>query len=325
MFSVVIPLFNKSAYVEKAIESVLRQTLSGFELIIVNDGSTDDSVAKVARFTDARLTLINQANQGVSTARNNGASHARFEYIAFLDADDWWDERFLAEMKTLITDFPEAALYGSGYFVVKNGMNTPAQVGVLPGFKAGYINYFDVYARTFWVPVNCSFVVVKKSVFKESGGFTPTLRFGEDLDLWLRIALKYPVGYVNKRLAYSNQDAETANRALGMDKYWTKTEHVLFNLDYLSEQEQNNPALKRLLDGLRVRSLQPYYLNGWYSQEVKTMLSQVDLARQPLHYRFVYQWPSAVVGSYFWIKQVGSRYKQRLIRLYCRLRPHRPV
>lgn len=319
MFSVIIPLYNKASYIEKAIESVLKQTMPDFELIIVNDGSTDDSVGKLTRFSDTRLKLISQENAGVSTARNNGAEQAQFDYIAFLDADDWWHEHFLEEMKALITQFPEAGLYGSNYFIVKNSTNKPAQVGLDPDFKAGYIDYFAVYARTFWVPINCSFVIVRKSAFVEVEGLRPALKFGEDLDLWIRVALKHRVGYVNKFLAYSNQDAETANRALGATRCWRTTEHVIFNLGFLAEPEKDNPTLKFLLDGLRVRSLVDYYLNAWYPEDVRAVLDQVDFDSHPRIYRFIYQWPLPLVIAYYRIKQVGSLVKQTMLCNYRQL------
>ncbi len=322
MFSVVIPLYNKAPYVTKAVQSVLAQTVRDVEVLIVNDGSTDISIDKIGEFTDNRLRIIHQANAGVSAARNTGVQQARFDYVAFLDADDWWDEHFLEDMQTLIGQFPEAGLYGSSYYVVKNHGYTPAQIGVTHDFSAGYIDYFGVYARTFWVPINCSFVVVKKSVFIEENGFRVALKFGEDLDLWIRIALKHKVGYVNKLLAYSNQDAETANRALGEIRFWRKSEHVIFNLDYLAEHERSNPGLKQLLDGLRVRSLTDYYLNGWYPEDVQVVLSRVNFAVQPPLYRFIYQWPRGFVSAWFRTKRLGSVIKQAVIREYLSRRTH---
>lgn len=318
MFSVIIPLFNKADYIEKAIESVLSQTMPDFELIVIDDGSTDSSLERIGRFTDTRLQIIHQANAGVSTARNNGAAFSRFDYVAFLDADDWWDERFLEEMKPLVTQFPDAGLHGSNYYVVKNGHNTPAQIGLPFGFSKGYIDYFTVYAKTFWVPINCSFVVVKKSIFSQQNGFNSKLKFGEDFDLWVRIALLHKVAYLNRFLAYSNQDADTANRALGMDKCWEPAEHVTFNLAHLAENEKTQPVIKNLLDGLRVRSLIPYRLNGWYPNDVRTIISHVELNNQPSYYRFVYQWPLPVVKAYFRIRQLGSWLKQRLLRAYAK-------
>lgn len=318
MFSVVIPLHNKTNYIVKAVESVLGQTWPDFELIVVNDGSTDGSQERLSQFDDRRLRVVDQVNAGVSAARNNGAKHARFDHIAFLDADDYWHPYFLEEMKRLITGFPDAGLYGSGYYIVKNGLRTPAQVGVAAGFSAGYINYFAVYAHTFWVPINCSFVVVKKSVFEQQKGFNPKLKFGEDFDLWIRIALAHKVAYVNRLLAYSNQDADTTNRALGADRCWKLAEHVTFNLSDFAQYESCNPTLKTLLDGLRVRSLVPYRLNSWYPNEVQALISRVKLDAQPSFYRFVYQWPLPVVSVYFRVKQIGSMAKQRLLRMYAK-------
>ena len=94
-----MPLYNKQDYILKCVSSILSQTYSQFELIVINDGSTDNSLSEIDKLTDQRLRIISQANAGVSTARNNGVKEARYDYIAFIDADDWWDKNFLEEMK----------------------------------------------------------------------------------------------------------------------------------------------------------------------------------------------------------------------------------
>ena len=91
MFSIVIPLYNKAEYVPKTLASVLNQTYSDFELIIVDDGSTDDSLEVINSFVDNRIKIVKQKNGGVSAARNRGIIEAKYELIALLDADDWWD------------------------------------------------------------------------------------------------------------------------------------------------------------------------------------------------------------------------------------------
>jgi glycosyltransferase involved in cell wall biosynthesis len=322
MFSVVIPLYNKEKYVARSIQSVLDQSFPEFELIIVNDGSTDGGPEVVASFEDQRLKTIDQPNAGVSAARNRGVQHARYDHVAFLDADDWWAPEFLAEMCTLVKSFPAAGLYGSSYYVRKNRTDTRANIGLPDEFTRGYIDYFAVYARTFWVPVNCSFVVVQKALFREAGGFCPALKFGEDFDLWVRLALKAQVAYVNKPLAYSNQDVEAAGRALGTGKSWKRSEHVIFNLEYLAKEETTNPTLKTLLDGLRVRSLAPFYLEARYPADIRAILDTVDFTKQPLSYRRFYHWPRGVISMYFQGRQVASYVKQSLIRNYQRLLSH---
>jgi glycosyltransferase involved in cell wall biosynthesis len=313
MFSIIIPLYNKSAYIEKAVKSVLAQTFAHFELIIVNDGSTDESVNIVQQFTDLRIRIINQPNLGVSSARNKGINKASYDYIAFLDADDWWDKNFLEEMNNLIEEVPEAGLYGCNYFHVKNKQNRLSKVGLSEGFKFGYINYFNTYSNTFAVPFNCSFVVVKKQVLLENDGFNHNLKFGEDFDLWVRIALNDKIAYVNKPLAYSNQDVDSNNRALGT-KLWKPENHFIFNLAYLEVEEKTNLSLKILLDGLRVRALIRYRLAALYQKETNSILQSVDFSLQPKYYQRIYQWPIAIIRLYFRYKKLGSALKQELIK-----------
>ncbi|MBD2700692.1 glycosyltransferase [Spirosoma sp. BT702] len=309
MFSIVIPLYNKVPYIGKAIESVLEQTVQDFELIIVEDGSTDGSLQEVNKYPDTRLRVICQENAGVSAARNKGVQYAKFDFIAFLDADDWWDKHFLEEMARLINDFPEAKLYGSSYYIVKHGISKTAEIGLEPQFKAGYIDYFKVYSRTFWVPFNCSFVVIQRSAFEQIGGFKTSIKFGEDFDLWARIAVKEKVAYVNKPLAYSNQDVNAQYRALGSHKFWSKEEHITFNFNSLQENQQENNTLIYLLDGLKVRSLVNYYLKGVHHEEVSSILETVNWNNQSFFYKFIYTWPKWFVQLFFSIKLYGSKIK----------------
>jgi glycosyltransferase involved in cell wall biosynthesis len=190
MYSVIIPLYNKEKYIVKAIQSVLDQTYSQFELIIVNDGSTDNSLNVVQPYLnqDKRIRLINQRNSGVSTARNNGVKVSGFNFIAFLDADDWWHPDFLKSMKTLIEEFPEAGIYGSAYYTVKRGILRKTNLGIEENFK-GYIDYVQAYKHSWWMPLTSISVVIPKELFYRSEGFSSKLRFGEDFDLWIRIVL----------------------------------------------------------------------------------------------------------------------------------------
>ena len=108
--SVVIPLYNKAASITSTIQSVLAQSYPYFEIVIIDDGSSDNSVQKVRLIDDKRIKLISKQNGGVSSARNEGIRQAQYDYIAFLDADDLWKPTYLEELVKLITDFPEASL-----------------------------------------------------------------------------------------------------------------------------------------------------------------------------------------------------------------------
>lgn len=312
MYSVIIPLYNKEKYIAKAIESVLSQTYTSFELIVVNDGSTDQSLKVVKSIPDTygRIKIIDHPNSGVSVARNNGVKAASYDYIAFLDADDWWHCDFLKSMKELIDDFPAAGIYASAYYSVKNRKPRLSKFGFDHNYR-GYINYFETYSHAWWMPLTSISVVIPKKTFTNLDGFKPSLKFGEDVDLWLRIALTAKVAFINKPLAYYNQDVEKESRALG-GKIWKPEHHYVFNLGYLETSEKTNSELKNLLDGLRVRALMRYYLSGKFYKETFLELAKVDFKNQPGYYRRIYRLPRFIVKFYFWSKSIASSIKQQL-------------
>lgn len=302
MFSVIIPLYNKAPYIAKAIESVLGQTYCDFEVIVIDDGSTDQSLEVAKTFENKSITIVSQPNSGVSTARNNGVKIAKHPYICFLDADDWWHPTFLEEMKRLITDFPDAGIYGSGYYIVKNGQERIAPIGVSQGFERGIIDYCEVYAKTLCMPLWTGAVIVPKNIFDEEGGFKSQLKFGEDFDLWIRIALKHKVILVNKPLAYYNQDVDVNNRGVAVHKIYSPVNHFLFNLDYLYDSEKNNHRLKILLDKLRVYILLKYRMQRAFPKEYSAEIKKVDFSVQPLGVRLQYYLPVWFLKQYYGLK-----------------------
>ncbi len=302
MFSVIIPLYNKAPYVAKAIESVLGQTYRDFEVIVIDDGSTDQSLEVAKTFENKSITIISQPNSGVSTARNNGVKIAKHPYICFLDADDWWHPTFLEEMKRLITDFPDAGIYGSGYYIVKHGQERIAPIGVPQGFERGIIDYCEVYAKTLCMPLTSISVVIPKHIFDEEEGFKSQLKFGEDFDLWIRIALKHKVILVNKPLAYYNQDVDVNNRGVAVHKTYSPVNHFIFNLDYLYDNEKNNHRLKILLDKLRVYILLKYRMQRAFPKEYNAEIKKVDFSVQPLGVRLQYYLPVWFLKQYYGLK-----------------------
>lgn len=302
MFSVIIPLYNKVPYIAKAIESVLGQTYRDFEVIVIDDGSTDQSLEVAKTFENKSITIISQPNSGVSTARNNGVKLAKHPYICFLDADDWWHPTFLEEMKRLITDFPDAGIYGSGYYIVKNGQERIAPIGVPQGFERGIIDYCEVYAKTLCMPLTSISVVIPKHIFDEERGFKSQLKFGEDFDLWIRIALKHKVILVNKPLAYYNQDVDVNNRGVAVHKIYSPVNHFIFNLDYLYDSEKNNHRLKILLDKLRVYILLKYRMQRAFPKEYSAEIKKVDFSVQPLGGRLQYYLPVWFLKQYYGLK-----------------------
>lgn len=164
MISVVIPLYNKEQSIASTLQSVLKQTYQDFEIVIVNDGSTDHSVEKVAKVTDPRIRLIHQKNAGVSAARNRGIEEAGGEYIAFLDADDEWKSNYLKIQYKLTQKYPECCVFACNYeFKDTQGKVTPTIIRKLPfkGEDGILSNYFEVSSCSH--PPICSIsIMVKK-------------------------------------------------------------------------------------------------------------------------------------------------------------------
>ena len=312
-FSVIIPLYNKAPYVAKAIGSVLAQTFTNYELVVVDDGSRDDSAEMAAKAMDGRANcrLIRQENAGVSMARNNGVAASQGDYLCFLDADDWWEPTFLAEMSKLIAEFPEAGIYGTNYTIVNETKHKTrvAPIGVEVGFEKGYINYCQVYAKTLAMPLWTGAVCIPHPVFDEMHGFPKGIKLGEDFLLWIHIALKHKVAFLNMPLAFYNQDVDAANRGVG--RLHNPEEHMLWNLTDLEPLEQSNADYKQLVDNLRTYGLYPYFLSRKYHDAAKKELDKV-WKQLPLQVQRRYKRPFFVQKMLYAIKKIGSRIKSKI-------------
>ena len=311
-FSVIIPLYNKAPYVAKAIASVLSQTFTDYELVIMDDGGRDDSFAIAQKAIEGHehCFLHKQENAGVSMARNNAVALSNGDYLCFLDADDWWEPTFLEEMSKLVEEFPDAGIYGTNYTIVNETKHKTriAPIGVDAGFEKGYINYCQVYAKTLAMPLTSISIAIPRSVFDEMNGFPKGIKLGEDFLLWIRIALKYKVAFLNKPLAYYNQDVDVANR--GVDRLHKPEEHMLWNMDFLTEDERTNPDYKQMVDNIRTYGLLPYYITKDYHEAAKRELEKVDWERQPAKTRRLYASPLWFLCIRQFFLRLGSRVKQ---------------
>ncbi|WP_222859828.1 glycosyltransferase family 2 protein [Noviherbaspirillum massiliense] len=201
--SVVMPLYNKARYVEQAIASVLSGNALVHELIVVDDGSTDEGPQLVAAVDDPRIRLIRQRNQGVSAARNHGIREATGDYIAFLDADDYWMPGYIQEIAALIRAYPDCGMFATRYVLFdEEGHTELAPVRALKSSQPQQriTRFFEAWAKgNFFFT---SSVVVPRSIFFDHGIFFPEKEnLGEDQDVWFRIAELYPVAYSMQPLA----------------------------------------------------------------------------------------------------------------------------
>lgn len=192
LVSVVIPFYNSSNTIVKAINSVFTQTYNNFEIIMVDDGSTDDSLKKAKNCLKKKCKypykIIKQINKGPSSARNKAIIESSGKYIAFLDADDKWN---LEKTKTQI-DYLENI---KGLKMIGCLTNYNEDKVYKNNFE--YINFKDMLFRNYF---NTPSIIIEKTVLNDIGMFDEKLSFSEDWDLWIRISYKYDIGRVNKFL-----------------------------------------------------------------------------------------------------------------------------
>jgi glycosyltransferase involved in cell wall biosynthesis len=206
-FSVVIPLYNKESYIARALASVQGQTVRDFEIVVVDDGSTDGGSRIVARCAGPGLRLLRQENAGVSAARNRGIEEARGGWIAFLDADDVWKPDYLETISRLIKQHPEAGAYATAYECIMPGgtVLSPKYHEIGPAPWEGVLpSYFR--SSLAQQPVCSSATTVPRRIFAELGAFALGVPTGEDIDMWGRIALNYPIAFSTRVGASYFQD-----------------------------------------------------------------------------------------------------------------------
>lgn len=314
-FSIIVPLYNKAPYVRKALESIISQTFSDWECIIVDDGSTDNSlsVVKGLKIEDRRLKIFLQKNAGVAAARNRGVKESKGEYVCFLDADDWWEATYLEEMDRLIKEYPDAGLYATNYVYYK-----PGKTHVALNLERGYMDYPKAYYEGSSMPVWTGAACMPRKVFDEMGGFPVGIKLGEDFLLWAKTAIHYPIAFSEKPLAYYNNDVPATMRAtrnLHAPEY-----HMLFNLGSIEREigqsaisNQQSVIWKQLLDKLRASGLMDYWLSNGYHNAAASELAKVDWSKQPKSAKAQYEKPIWLLKVKRWIMRAGSYCKQRLI------------
>lgn len=205
-FSVVIPLYNKAQHIRQTIDSVLHQTFTDFELLVVDDGSTDQSANLVASIQDDRLHLLHQPNKGVSAARNLGIKKAKAAYIALLDADDFWQPNYLQTQFESISQFTSDQVfsvamemqYKKRLFSLDNSVDKSA---------VQQVDYFE--ASQSHTVLSSSSAVIHKSVFERVGFFDTALQSGQDTEMWIRIGLVSKIVFNPKvcvRYQYEDQN-----------------------------------------------------------------------------------------------------------------------
>jgi glycosyltransferase involved in cell wall biosynthesis len=291
-FSVIIPLYNKENFIENTIKSVLQQTFADFEIIIINDGSTDKSEEIVLNIQDKRIRYYNKKNEGVSLTRNFGITLANADFISFLDADDYWYPDFLKVMFDYCTRFPQQKIFASAIEIETTKKTFPAQYSINKEFDFELVNYFK--ASTKESAILTSSAVFNKEIFTKIGVFDPKIKSGQDTDLWIRIGLEYPILFIWKILVRYIHDENSLSKR--PDLMYSKMDFTKF-----TEFEKTNSDLKYFLDlnrfSLAIKSklisnktLFDYYYSG------------IDLNKIGFKKRFLLRLPSYLLKILIEIK-----------------------
>lgn len=204
-YSVVIPLYNKEHYIEKTLNSVLNQTCQDFEVIVVDDGSSDQSLAAAGRVRSDKIRILSQPNQGVSVARNTGIACAEGTYIAFLDADDEWRENYLETIDALTEAYPRSDIFVTAYTVDMGNGKVHESTQLSP--ETGCLDSYWLTLGKGYDFVWTSAATIRRQALLDAGCFKPGEKIGQDLDMWARVARNNP------RVAYSSRLCVRYNRA----------------------------------------------------------------------------------------------------------------
>jgi glycosyltransferase involved in cell wall biosynthesis len=279
LVSIIMPTYNAEKFISKSIQSVLNQTYQNWELIVVNDGSKDNTSKVVESFDDKRILLIKQKNSGVSKARNIGIKNAKGAYIAFLDSDDLWLKKKLEIQVNYMLNHPNIVLSYTYYnsFV---GDDTVVKNKQLYPFKINNLNE-RLLVFNFIATLT---VMVKSDVLKDIGGFDTQLFGPEDWDLWIKVSQKGNIGYINQNLAlYREHDggiSKSKARQLE-EEYKVLLRHVL--------KSENQRLIKYAMWFYNLKLTNFYFSQGdiksflsFYMQMIRLLPFKVENITYPL-------------------------------------------
>lgn len=298
LFSIVIPLYNKQQFIERTLQSVRSQTFTDYEVVIVNDGSTDDSEQKVLFANDLPIRYFRTENRGVSAARNLGIEQARGEFIAFLDADDCWHPHYLQQVAHYIRLLPQHVAFGTAveFECGKRIVTPPYLFPKTDDYEV--LNFFE--ASMGQAVFLTSATVLKKSLLEQTGLFDVTIRSGEDTDLWIRVGLLVPVVFiwrVGMRYVHDSASLSRNITSLKDKSNYTKYKHL----------EADNVPLKRFIDLNRYSLALKSRLLG-DEESYRFFTSEIAPDSLPYFKRFLLGLPRCVLLPLVSIKNLWTKF-----------------
>lgn len=322
MFSIIIPLYNKSEFICRSIDSILSQKFKSFEIIVVNDGSTDGGDLLVKKKYGNKLVFIDQKNQGVSAARNRAIQEAKYPYIAFLDGDDIWDEDYLLTAFNIISKNGSPGIMGTDYirFTSLDNLKYPSgQKGtsenILEPISFSIKEFFDQAILN--TLMFTSSVIMKKEFFEKNHGFDSKIKFGEDLDVWFRAILYYEnITFIPSKLVlYSREDDSGATKRvyhLSNTLIPKIIDERFFNLSEINDKADINAFERFKIKWIYLR-LFPNYTLDENRKPIKLLIPKLN--KKLILIGWVYLLPFNLLKEVFSNKR-ASRYWLKYI-LFC--------
>lgn len=294
MISVIIPLYNKAPHIVRTIESVLAQTVLPAEIIVVDDGSTDGGPELLIPYESQKvIRLIRQKNSGESAARNRGIAEAENDYVAFLDADDYWLPSHIEVVMRLIAKFPQAALLSTAHFIERGGLKYRPRSSYSDGWMGLVDDFFCRYAKGLSL-INSITACARKVELVSVGGFPVGVRRGPDIICWVNMALKYPVAHAEVRTAVYFQDAVNRSDRLREADPPGSLMHIAMLLKDRGIDDKTKKGLALLYDRIAFFTAAGFMANG----DVIGMRAIRDLSWEAGRYR-----SAMMVAGLKWVPQ----------------------
>lgn len=289
-FSIVIPLYNKTDFILATLDSVVNQTFKDYEIIVVNDGSTDDGLTKVKAIKNPKLSIHNQENKGLSAARNLGITLASGHYVALLDADDIWESNYLESMFSLIKKFPQYNIFGSTYKESRKGRLMDIHTSFRPLKNESFHILDDYFAANYKQFIIDKSSLILKIDFAKTCSYSETIDVGEDVDYYLNYFVDEKIVFLNRPLVIKNCD--------GINKLSASviSDKKIPHLEYFKTLYKSNTSVQKYID-IQLYKLAIKYTyenNGFERQKCIAQINPIHLSTRQ---RFLLKSPKWVMIS----------------------------
>lgn len=289
MFSVIIPVYNKEQVIERCIKSVLNQTYQNFEIVVIDDGSADNSKYILSTIKDTRIKIITQTNFGVSVARNVGIENSVQPWICFLDADDEWLPNHLDILNELIKKYPDKRIFSAAHTIYHINGKIEESASNFPDFCTDTCihDIFEILSTGITKAlINSDTVCIDRRLFNEFGHFIPGVRIGEDTDMWYRILTKNDLVYSPISTTIYHREDSTATKYSTFNFEWPFEQRCKIYIHDETIDRKKRESIKHYYNLLIISKARQYIIRGKRKLALDT-LSNLRMPIQQKKYLFI--------------------------------------